>query len=133
MSLLYNILSALLSLEEAEYLSGQEQARISPALDYLNLHLFDCGLKVQTLCDISGVSGTYFRKIFLKRFGVSPISYIAARRIQYAKSLFDSGEFSSVAQVAFSAGYNDPLYFGKVFKRKTGFSPADYLTQSRKK
>jgi AraC-like DNA-binding protein len=38
--------------------------------------------------------------------------------------MLESGDFDSIKEVALSAGYSDPLYFSKVFKKFYGFSPS---------
>lgn len=62
------------------------------------------------------------------RVGIS--EYVATLRIQQACTLLDQG-FTSVKDIAFLCGYNDPLYFSKVFKAKTGVSPREYQKERR--
>ena len=59
------------------------------------------------------------------RFKTSPKEYITSRRVSHAKSIIDSGEFSTVKELALSVGYKDALYFGKVFKKAYGVSPSN--------
>lgn len=122
-ALLYNLISYVSNIETQQYQDKKKFAVIRPAVDYLRRHLYDCDLKIDELHKLCGVSNTYFRKIFISRFGTSPKNYIIGKRVSYAKSIIDSGEFSTVKELALNVGYKDPLYFGKVFKQHYGVSP----------
>ena len=98
---------------------------ITPAVEYLKKHIYDTNLEIAQLHNLCGVSDTYFRKIFVSEFGTSPKSYVMEKRVSYAKSIIDSGDFVSVKELALTVGYKDPLYFGKVFKMHYGVSPTD--------
>ena len=125
MSLLYDLLAYITSQESLQYQDKKRFDVIEPAVTYLQRHIYDCELKIDGLHTLCGVSDTYFRKIFISRFGTSPKNYVLGKRIAYAKSIIDSGEFNTVKELAFSVGYKDPLYFGKVFKQHYGVSPID--------
>ena len=115
------------SLSELHYQTASQKALIRESCDYLEAHIFDSSLTVGKLIDISGLSGTYFRKIFSGVCGMSPQKYIESKRLTQAKAIFDSRDFSSVREVAESVGYADPLYFGKLFRKQYGVPPSEYL------
>ena len=50
-------------------------------------------------------------------------------RMYHAKQMIDSGDFNTIKEVAQTVGYNDPLYFSKVFKKIYGLSPSDMNSQ----
>jgi len=97
---------------------------IDPALAYLKTHIYDTDLKADELASLCGISNTYFRKIFALRFKTSPKNYITEKRLSRAKAIIEIGEFHTVRDLALSVGYDDPLYFGKVFKKHFGLPPA---------
>ena len=43
-----------------------------------------------------------------------------------AKTIIESGEYSTLNEVAYSVGYDDPLYVSRLFKKHFGISPAQY-------
>ena len=122
----YNLLSYLDSLENQTHTSKTRENIILPAVSYLKKHLYDCDLSIDSLHELCGISGTYFRNLFRARYGESPQNYILSRRLSHAKAIIDSGDFSTISEVAFSVGYNDPLYFSRAFKKKYGLSPSCY-------
>ena len=50
----------------------------------------------------------------------------AVYKVHYACTLINQG-FTSVKEIAAMSGYRDALYFSKVFKRKMGVSPKQYI------
>ena len=83
------------------------------------------GTRVAALAELCGMSEVYFRKLFRSRFGVSPKEFTIQRRIEYAKQLLVSGEFT-VAMVASMCGYAEPCHFSREFIKRVGCAPKDY-------
>ncbi|HEX3010201.1 MAG TPA: AraC family transcriptional regulator [Bacteroidales bacterium] len=52
--------------------------------------------------------------------GRSPKEFIIHRLILEAKRRFYYGESSSIKELAFELGFNDPEYFSRLFKKVTG-------------
>lgn len=125
-AIFYNLLSYLQFLENQSYMDKNKLNLISPAISYLKTHIYDCNLKVETLQQLCDISGAYFRKLFQSKYGVSPQKYILSKRLSYAKSIIDNGDFRSFAEVAAAVGYSDSLYFSRAFKKKYGVSPSQY-------
>lgn len=130
-SLFYSILSFVSTIEHVEYSQKRKFEIISPAIEHLKNSIFDPSLKTDHLHQLCGISDTYFRKIFLSRYGCTPQKYIESKRISYARSLLEEGTGRSVAEISASVGYNDPLYFSRIFKKKYGVSPTNYISLSK--
>ena len=124
LSVFYNFLSYLSRIEHLNHLDKNKHYMIEPAIEYLKSHLFDCHLKIDNLSRLCCISDTYFRKIFLSRFGVSPKEYVLNQRISHAKSIIESGEVDSISEASKMVGYKDALYFSKAFKKIYGISPS---------
>ncbi len=129
-SFFYNLLSHLDFLENLTHPDNEKDNLIFSAVAHLKKHIYDCDLRIDCLHELCGISGTYFRKIFLSRYGESPQKYILSRRLSHAKAIIDSGDYSTISEVSFSVGYNDPLYFSRAFKRRYGISPFHYAQQT---
>lgn len=69
------------------------------------------------------------RRNFIRRFKnatrLNPIEYIQRVKVEAAKKALETGE-ANIADVTYSMGYNDLKTFRTVFKKITGFTPADY-------
>lgn len=122
----YNFLSYLEGLRNQAYIDKGKFNIISPAISYLKTNIYDCELNIETLYNLCGISGTYFRYIFESHYGVSPQKYICAKRLSHAKAIIDSGDYNSICEIAEAVGYCDPLYFSRAFKKKYGVSPKQY-------
>ncbi|MDO4487832.1 MAG: AraC family transcriptional regulator [Eubacteriales bacterium] len=120
----YEITARLLKTEQADYHTRETLSLMEPALKLLRHDLFNPTLKVSALHEACGISDTYFRTLFTSQFGVSPKKYILDRRLIHAKQLLDSGECSSVGDAAELSGFEDPLYFSRVFKNRYGYPPS---------
>lgn len=124
LSLLYRAFS-MLSPDGAEYIGSGKLALLTPALDYLEEHIYDCDLRLSELSKIAGVSEVYFRRIFRLHTGRSPQQYVTERRLSRARSMLEEGAISRVGDVALAVGYRDALYFSRAFKRCYDISPSE--------
>ena len=71
-------------------------------------------------------SEQYVSKIFALHYKIRIGEYVNTMRVNFASSLFDKN-YKNVAEIAYASGFTDALYFSKVFKRKIGLSPKQYL------
>ena len=125
LSVFYDFLSYIARLEHLNDLDKHKHYIIKPALEYLKRHLFDCHLKVDNLHRLCCISDTYFRKLFFSKFNLSPQEYVITERLSHAKTIIESTDYDSIAEVAELVGYKDPLYFSKAFKKIYGVSPSE--------
>lgn len=77
-----------------------------------------------------GVSRSHLYRAFQTEFGCSPSEYLTRYRIQRAKQLLSHSDLS-INVVAASVGYEDSLYFSRVFSRETGQSPTAYRNKKK--
>ena len=74
------------------------------------------------IAEASYISESNFRKIFLKKFGTSPIQYRNKLRLKRAQTLLDDGEYS-VSEVAELSGFPSESYFCRMYKKAFGVTP----------
>lgn len=120
----YELLSYLAHLDTLGNREDGNYRIIEPATEYIKKHIYEVDFKVDKLHNLCGISDTYFRKIFIKRYGVTPKEYVQRERITHARLIIDSGDFDTIGEVADAVGYADPLYFSKVFRKYYGFPPS---------
>ena len=75
----------------------------------------------------------YLRKLFKKEVGVSPLEYMTGMRMKSAETLLTSmwtNEYS-ISEIARMCGFEDALYFSRVFKKYYGCSPSNFAKRRR--
>lgn len=76
--------------------------------------------------ELFGYNEAYITNLFRNIKGISPSKYITKLRIEKAKELILRQPDILLKNVSEMLGYDDPLYFSRVFKDLTGFSPREY-------
>ncbi len=77
------------------------------------------------LSELAGMSSAYFSRLFHQKTGFSPIIFIQKIRIEVACQLLKTTDMR-INEVAEHIGYNDQLYFSRIFKKIIGVSPKFY-------
>lgn len=80
---------------------------------------------VGKLAHKTGLSQRNFTRRFRAATGIAPLEYVQLIRIEEAKQLLETGRLS-VEDAGYAVGYDDPTSFGRLFKRRTGLTPAAY-------
>lgn len=86
---------------------------------------YDCTNPVAAMAERSGLKPRTFARRFRSATGHLPIEYVHAVRIEEARRIIET-EASTIDEVGYQVGYEDPTFFRRLFKRKTGLSPAAY-------
>lgn len=124
---LYSVLCGMCSERAAGYLPSSKLGIITPAVELIHQKYTVEHLSVTELSDACGVSPEYFRALFKKNFGISPVKYINGLRILRAKELLLSG-MCSVSNAAEMSGFSDMSYFSREFKKATGAAPSKFTS-----
>lgn len=125
----YDILLWLLRAVKETYLPTKTEQKIAPALTFLAQN-YAYGVKNEQLAALCGISVVYFRKLFTRVTGTSPIAYAHALRIEKAKEMLTS-DFGTIENVARALGYASLYDFSRDFKRRVGSSPSEYAKENR--
>ncbi len=122
-SLLYNIIGVI----EKEYMQGihSPEEKISDAVDYIHNHFTENTVSVEALARMCSMSDTYFRRLFVSRFSMTPLKYIHNLRLSYAKELLRAGYYT-VEEVSEKCGFLNVHYFSQFFKNATGYPPSRF-------
>ncbi|MFP4380634.1 MAG: helix-turn-helix domain-containing protein [Candidatus Sumerlaeia bacterium] len=86
--------------------------------------LHDPEFRVNDAMDSIPLSRDYLRRLFKKKFGLSPKQYLIDLRMSRARELLALG--MRVKNVADSTGYLDPYHFSKAFHQVHGQSPSSW-------
>ena len=121
MALLHQIIYAI----EREYMAEKPDtpaARIIAAAEYINEH-FTEKITVSQLAASAAMSDTYFRRLFTRQFGLTPVKYINKLKLDYALEFLASG-YLTVNEIADKCGFSNASYFSLFIKNETGHSPS---------
>ena len=80
---------------------------------------------VSAMVEVSGLPERSFKRRFQQATGMSPLEYVHMLRLEEAKQMLEASE-RSIETVAFEVGYEDAGFFGRLFKRRVGLTPAIY-------
>lgn len=119
LSLLYKVLAEL---QKDSYIPQKQYLTIKPAITYIDEHFLDGRIPIDSLAQHCGISISYLKKLFVKRFGVTPTKYVIQRRINYACDLLQTQPFG-IAEIAAMCGYEDVSFFSRQFKEYVGIAP----------
>lgn len=96
--------------------------------EVIELHLFS-KLKLEELAKLCNLSLSTFKREFKKEFDDSPTNYINDRRLEKAKELLTITDLP-ISEIAYEIGFQDSLYFTRLFKNKIGIPPTTYRKEN---
>lgn len=99
--------------------------------EYVNANIAN-QICLEDLAQLANLSTFHFLRKFKYWFEYTPMQYVQKARINHAKNLFMKSPNVSIIEIAPQVGFDDSLYFSKVFKRWTGLSPKKYKEQLKK-
>ncbi|OYU17742.1 MAG: AraC family transcriptional regulator [Rhodobacteraceae bacterium PARR1] len=117
--------AALCALHDAAFADAAAGIAPSPALARVLAHVerhLAADLHVDTLARVAGMSRAHFVRRFAAAYGVAPSDHVLARRMDRVERLLLATEMK-VADIAKAAGFADPNYLAKAFRRHRGLSP----------
>lgn len=97
---------------------------IAQAVDYIQTN-YSRKISLTSVSDHVGLSSSYLCRIFKEETGLSMNTYINNLRMSKAGELL-SDKDSYIKEVAISVGFEDQLYFSRLFKRYYGVTPSEY-------
>ena len=89
-------------------------------------------LSLALLANYFNVTDKYLIRVFKKKYGISPYSYLMNLRISEAKKLLIESELT-VKDIASKLQFSESNYFSKTFRRYVGCSPVEYRKGCRNK
>jgi AraC family transcriptional regulator, arabinose operon regulatory protein len=89
-------------------------------------------IKIQDIAQKVRLSESHLSKIFRNKTGLSPFEYFINLKMQEAIRLITNKSLR-IKEVAFALGYEDPLYFSRLFKKHIGKSPGTFVKTSANK
>lgn len=124
-ALLYEMIALIMEQQELSTPCRSPQEAIQAAIDYIETHYMD-RLTPGQLPVLAGMTPSSFCRSFKKTTGMTPGQYITQCRLIHAKQYMARGSYP-LKTIAHQVGYEDELYFSRVFRKSEGVSPTAYL------
>lgn len=96
---------------------------------YIDLH-YQENITLDELSRLTYVNKYYLVHAFKKYIGLSPINYLINKRVEEAKVLLETTNYS-VSQISDIVGFSSQSYFSQVFKKTMGTTPFEIRKRKR--
>ncbi|MDY3927925.1 MAG: AraC family transcriptional regulator [Clostridia bacterium] len=126
LELIYNIKDATVYPKQQE----KNYDLLLPVLTYINMN-YNKHITLEQLAKKSGYSKSRFSHLFTELMGTAPLKYINKIRLNAACEMLSSTNLS-IGTVALSCGFNDPLYFSRLFYKTYETTPSRYRISEQK-
>jgi transcriptional regulator GlxA family with amidase domain len=86
---------------------------------------YRAGAPVTAMVQLSGLAERTFIRRFRQATGMTPLDYVQALRLEEAKQMLETSDLP-VEAIANEVGYEETSFFGRLFRRDVGLTPAQY-------
>lgn len=91
---------------------------------------YNTAISIEDYAASRGMSASWFIRSFKEFTGSTPMQYILAIRMMNAQNLLETTEYN-VTEIGNIVGYDNPLYFSRLFKKQNGVSPSEFRKKMR--
>lgn len=121
---LYKTLALFIRGNTAARDTDVQKTYVRKAIEYINGH-YAYPISVEDIAAYTGISRSQLYRSFLQHLNQSPKEYLSGFRIRQARQLLKNTDLP-IHTIARSAGFENSLYFSKVFHKICGESPSSY-------
>lgn len=100
------------------------------AIQYFNDN-YNTEINVEAYAISRGMSVSWFIRNFKQYTNTTPMQYIVSLRITNAQILLETTN-DTITEIGTIIGYDNPLYFSRIFRKQKGISPSEYRNQCKK-
>jgi DNA-binding response OmpR family regulator len=111
-------------------ITPDEELFLDHVKDVIDQHLGDGAFNVDWLAEEVGASRRQLERKIKAVVGEPPATLIRRLRLERASQLLRA-QIGTVAEVAYTVGFNSPVQFAKAFRKVYGVSPAEYVKESQ--
>lgn len=101
-----------------------DDAIIARCQEWIAQH-YEHDAPVSAMVRLSGLAERSFKRRFARATGMSPLEYVHTLRLEESKHLLEVTDLP-VEAIAGEIGYEDGSFFGRLFRRRVGLTPAQY-------
>ena len=117
-------------LQEGNHLVTGLYDEVEKATKYFNEN-YNKNIVIEKYAEENLMTPAWFIHNFKQVTQQTPMQYIIMLRINNSKYLLENSKYN-VSQIATAVGYDNPLYFSRLFRKYVGMSPLEYRKKNRK-
>ena len=102
---------------------------IDKAISYFSEH-YNEPISIDDYAEQNHVSASWFIRNFRLYAGITPKQFILQKRIYNAEALLQNTQYN-INEIAQIVGYDNPLYFSRIFQKAKGLSPSEYRKNAK--
>ncbi len=104
------------------------EAEMEHAIEFFNEH-YNTDINIEEYAASRGMSVSWFIRNFKQYTHTTPMQYLVERRMTNAQMLLETTNYN-ITEIGSLVGYDNPLYFSRIFKKQKGMSPSEYRRQT---
>lgn len=128
----FHVLSCIMQIIDAEHpqMSPSSQlyspeSIVEKTKSIIELNFMRLDFSVSSICNILYISQQHLCRLFKKDTGITPIAYLAERRICEAAKLLEYRDYP-IRALAEKCGFSNEAYFMRCFKKRFGVTVKEY-------
>ena len=106
-------------------ITEEDDMMMKRVMQFIESHISDSEIGIAEIADAAAISRSGLNRKIKKIVGLTPAELLRETRIKHSQQLLLNTSMP-VSEVAYACGFNDPKYFGKIFRQLTKMSPTDY-------
>lgn len=133
LSNLFGILSLIskTAITDKPVQKNPQQLLVNSAIAYINDNFTDSALTLKKVASEIHVHPNYLSRIFKNEMQTTFIQYLTNKRLCTAYTLMDNG-MTNIGEIAQAVGFNDGLYFSRIYKKYNNVSPKVDIVRKQK-
>ncbi len=124
---IYHLFTKFSQFAQSQTISQKELTIIKTGIEYLHYD-GEQELSIAEISKLCHISEVYFRKLFKKYSGLSPVQFRISKKIEKAKLLLESSAYT-ITEISDILGFESISYFSKLFKKQVGLSPQQFVNK----
>lgn len=105
--------------------SHHHELSLRPAINFVESH-YHGEVRNEIVAQLCGMNQFRFSRKFKQTYGIGFHEFVVRFRLREARRML-ANPGSSVTQICYAAGFNDPSYFTRVFKKYFGGNPSEFV------
>jgi len=126
-SIIYGMIADIVyKIDNKDKSNNSSPINLDRVISYINKNYYR-DISLDELAMVEGISSQYLCRLFKVEMGIRPFEYLKQFRINRAKTLILENPDKKIEEISKEVGFNNPSYFGVIFKQLEGKTPKEYL------